>query len=315
MILTIRKITKAGVIVFFKFLSEKLVRDKTVERYTEQGGSLTYRILENDAEYERELNKKLLEEAKEVIAAKNRLELIAELADTQEVLNAIAKHHKIDLQEIEAVRLEKSASRGSFDNRIYSAIGMVQENSPLAKYILESPEKYIRLDDQSFFKELVTNEMNYKYLFGQCKTELFDALPRDIISILHIGSTTMRQMKTQPIVDMLVIVKTLLTFDINAENILHLGWQPQGEQNIPNRRLFVKKDTHSNIPIAHLNVFEHTDPNAKRFLQSTQKITASEELKAEFSALKEAELSKSDASPESYTHAKQLFFAKVLKNV
>ena len=95
----------------------KLVRDKIPEIILSNGEKPITRIL-NDEEYKIELEKKLLEEYKEVIesSGKNRLE---ELADMLEVIRALANIENKDLNDIINIADEKNIKRGSFKEKIY----------------------------------------------------------------------------------------------------------------------------------------------------------------------------------------------------
>jgi len=60
------------------------------------------------------LRQKLIEEAHEIVGATDRESLIEELADVQEVIIALAKHHKIQSSEFECVRKKKLLESGGF---------------------------------------------------------------------------------------------------------------------------------------------------------------------------------------------------------
>ena len=296
-----------------RFLCEKLVRDKTVERYIQQGGSLETRTLEKDVEFERELKKKLLEEANEVITAKNRDEVIAELADLHEVMRALASLHSISSEEIEACRHEKFTSRGGFSKRIYSSIGIVPEHTPLAGYILASPHQYKILKTESFNRTLETKNLAWKSLFGELKTELFKVMPEHIVSVLHIGGTSISGTLTQPVVDMAVGVSNLLEFDIHIPRLIREGWHLRGEQGIYNRRLLVKLNPHTHAEIARINCFEYTDPMLRKFNDVRTALLANPALNEQLVEFKQQLLTNEKTTAQSYQDAKQLFFEKIVK--
>ena len=95
----------------------KLVRDKIPEIILADGREVSTRIL-NDKEYEAELEKKLVEECKEVLEAKgeHRLE---ELADVLEVMMALAKNDGYALDDIIVAARQKREKRGAFDKKIF----------------------------------------------------------------------------------------------------------------------------------------------------------------------------------------------------
>ena len=72
----------------------KLVRDYIVENLEKKNIECDYRALDA-AELVQELKKKIVEEANEVLAASEINELLVELADVQEVLDALCAKHDI----------------------------------------------------------------------------------------------------------------------------------------------------------------------------------------------------------------------------
>ena len=97
-----------------KFYYNKLVRDKIIENIKIKGHICEYRKL-NDEEYRQELDKKLLEEAKEVIEAHS----VEELGDLMEVIETIMKEYKISFEEVKQAMQKKRNSNGAFNDRIF----------------------------------------------------------------------------------------------------------------------------------------------------------------------------------------------------
>lgn len=100
-----------------KKIYDKLVRDKIPEIITKSGRKANYRIL-NDAEYKRYLFKKLLEEVIEVVYAQTDDEQLDELADVEEVLEAIYKTNN-GYSSLATRKNRKKLERGGFDKRYY----------------------------------------------------------------------------------------------------------------------------------------------------------------------------------------------------
>jgi predicted house-cleaning noncanonical NTP pyrophosphatase (MazG superfamily) len=92
---------------------QKLVRDYIPEIIENSGKQCVYTIL-TDAEYIRMLDAKLNEELLEYQESKS----IEELADLLEVIRAIAIARGSSIEEIEAIRMDKVAKRGSFERKI-----------------------------------------------------------------------------------------------------------------------------------------------------------------------------------------------------
>ncbi|NLX62359.1 MAG: nucleoside triphosphate pyrophosphohydrolase [Tissierellia bacterium] len=91
----------------------KLVRDNIPHIIRESGKECIVEIMA-DEEYERELNKKLIEEAKEYIESGS----IEEIADIMEVIYSILELKNISMEEVEKTRLKKREERGGFEKKI-----------------------------------------------------------------------------------------------------------------------------------------------------------------------------------------------------
>lgn len=73
-----------------------------------------------EEEFKEELLKKLVEEAREVLEAKDEnKELIKELADVLEVMENIMSIFKLDKNEIEKMQKERRTSRGGFEKKLF----------------------------------------------------------------------------------------------------------------------------------------------------------------------------------------------------
>ena len=95
----------------------KLVRDRIPEIIVNNGGQAFTRILDQE-EYKKELERKLLEEYKEVLDSSGK-ERIEELSDMLEVIKCLAILENSSLEEVIEVSNSKSLKRGSFNNRIF----------------------------------------------------------------------------------------------------------------------------------------------------------------------------------------------------
>lgn len=95
----------------------KLVRDRIPEIIERTGKSATWRELSAD-EYRLALRAKVLEEAKELVDAADDA-LLSELADLEEVIEAILGAYNLTRDELEAARQRKNDERGAFAKRLF----------------------------------------------------------------------------------------------------------------------------------------------------------------------------------------------------
>lgn len=91
----------------------KLVRDKIPEYIESKGEKAIYHIA-SDIEYWEKLKEKLLEEVKEFSEA----ESLEEVADVQEVINAICEFKNFNKKDLEVEMSKKVEKRGAFKGRI-----------------------------------------------------------------------------------------------------------------------------------------------------------------------------------------------------
>lgn len=95
-------------------IHHKLVRDRIPDIIESSGKTCVTRILSRE-EYLAALDAKLTEELAEYQQDKS----MAELADLLEVMMAVARARGHSFEEVEALRREKAAQRGGFDERIF----------------------------------------------------------------------------------------------------------------------------------------------------------------------------------------------------
>jgi predicted house-cleaning noncanonical NTP pyrophosphatase (MazG superfamily) len=135
------------------FRCEKLVRDRTPELISGEDCTVEVETLDRKAHIS-ELKKKLKEEALEVDEALTRVELIEEIADVIEVLDALTLKLSISKSEIEEARRKKSIKRGGFIRGLYLKTVSASIGSPIAEYYLKQPTKYPLIESPSNHKNL-----------------------------------------------------------------------------------------------------------------------------------------------------------------
>lgn len=100
----------------YKKTYNKLVRDRIPEIIRQDGFTSRTEILDELA-FQQALKEKILEEAQEVTQAEPG-ELIKELADLYEVLDAFMQQQRITLDEVRACQVARRQERGGFTQRI-----------------------------------------------------------------------------------------------------------------------------------------------------------------------------------------------------
>ena len=124
-----------------RFKVDKLTRDKMPDIMRSHNIDGLVRILDEE-EYLMRLQDKLLEEAKEVVAAKTPDEYVEELADLLEVMHALANRLGLSYDQIEEKRQQKKQERGGFEGRVYVAYGDIASDNKNIRYYLDRPQDY-----------------------------------------------------------------------------------------------------------------------------------------------------------------------------
>ena len=96
----------------------KLVRDKIPDVIRAKGQVPVMRRIEG-AEYRVALQKKLREEVDEVMVAATPEEILAELADCLEVIEALSKDLNYTMDQLHLQKALKKQDRGGFDQKIF----------------------------------------------------------------------------------------------------------------------------------------------------------------------------------------------------
>lgn len=127
-----------------KFACNKLVRDKSLERMKKKNISFRYHTA-SPTEYRNALMEKLFEEAEEVKTAKNREEIMDEIADVLEVLYALCDNAHISMDEVELKRQATHKLRGGFADKIYLEYIELTDDNPDLVNFTNRPDKYPKI--------------------------------------------------------------------------------------------------------------------------------------------------------------------------
>jgi len=101
-----------------KIAHNKLIRDNIPAIIQAAGKTCSIKTLD-EQQYIAELKAKLIEESLEVQHAENQAQVISELADVYEVLEALQTALKIDSTEIQRKQMEKANINGKFSKKLF----------------------------------------------------------------------------------------------------------------------------------------------------------------------------------------------------
>ncbi|MGR3503143.1 GrpB family protein [Pseudaestuariivita sp.] len=135
-------------------------------------------------------------------------------------------------------------------------------------------------------------------------------LPQGLVTLHHIGSTSVPGLCAKPIIDMLGEVERLEDAQGQAAEFARLGYEVKGAFGIPGR-LYCRKTDAAGTRTHHLHIFETGSPGARRHLAFRNHLRANPDVAADYAALKRRLVSQQGATSESYMDGKDAFVKRV----
>lgn len=131
---------------------------------------------------------------------------------------------------------------------------------------------------------LVDYDPNWKKQYKEEESKIKAILGDNNGGIYHIGSTVIKGMKAEPVIDILVVVKKMHMADGKIQEFLDAGYEYKGEYGVEGRRFYVKGGEN---PTCHIHMFEEKRPkDITRFFAVSNYLATREEERKEFEALK-----------------------------
>lgn len=96
----------------------KLVRDNIIDIILNDNGKPVFKTL-NDDDFRIALKNKVIEESQELLSANTKDDVINELSDIIELIEAISKNYNINKDELLNKKENKKLKRGGFDKKIF----------------------------------------------------------------------------------------------------------------------------------------------------------------------------------------------------
>lgn len=100
-----------------KVYYNKLVRDLIQEKIQSRGESCEIRVINDQAEFEQELMKKVVEEAQALAHVRDRKEFLNEYADLMVVLDALTRQLEFSEADIQTAMTENVTKKGLYAKR------------------------------------------------------------------------------------------------------------------------------------------------------------------------------------------------------
>lgn len=117
---------------------------------------------------------------------------------------------------------------------------------------------------ENFMKVIVTgsNPM-WPNMFENEASRIREIFGEELISVHHIGSTSVSGLKAKPIIDIMPVVREIKVVDNYNDKMIAFGYEPMGEFGIPGRRYFRKGGDNRTHQI---HVFQFDSKDVERHL-------------------------------------------------
>lgn len=137
-----------------------------------------------------------------------------------------------------------------------------------------------------------------------------EALAESCVAIHHIGSTAIPASVAKPLIDVLVVARSLAMIDSRTGEMESLGYEAHGEYGIAGRRYF-RKFNASGIRTFHVHAFAEGDSHVDRHLAFRDFMNAHPEWARRYSDLKLSLAAEFPDSAEDYWRGKGDFIRHV----
>ncbi len=147
-------------------------------------------------------------------------------------------------------------------------------------------------------------------LYEEEKALILGAIGDKIVAIEHVGSTAVPGLGAKPVIDIMVAVEKLADVEDFVTPLAAIGYKPEKEVTIPDRRFFNKgpQERHR-----HLHISEMNSEFWKRHIVFRDYLRAHPETVREYYDLKRRLAVKFEDDREAYTDAKSAFIEEVIR--
>lgn len=111
--------------------------------------------------------------------------------------------------------------------------------------------------------EVVPYSSTWLPAFQKEETTLRTIFGEELLEVHHIGSTSVVGMSAKPVIDLLLVVRSISRIDEWNDSMCGIGYEAKGENGIEGRRYFQKG---GNARSHHVHVFEEGSPAIARHL-------------------------------------------------
>jgi len=161
--------------------------------------------------------------------------------------------------------------------------------------------------------KLVPHDDSWSIIFEETKKELLNLIGHLILDIQHVGSTSIKNIKAKPIIDVVILVDNLNVINQMINILEKNGYEYRGDGGDDGGYLFVKC-SEPDIRTNHIHIVQKNDIQWDNYLYFRDKLNSDQQIAKQYNNLKEQLENKYKDNRKEYTKAKNDFINKVVMN-
>ncbi|WP_181186144.1 GrpB family protein [Alkalicoccus urumqiensis] len=135
--------------------------------------------------------------------------------------------------------------------------------------------------------EVTPYQAEWPHRFEEEKQRLENVFQGKLISLHHIGSTSVTGLPAKPTIDIMGALKRLEDADQMEEKLEELGYTAYGEHHMTGRRFFTR-EAPDGRRLVHLHLFEENSPHLERHLAFRDYLRCHPEARRRYGGLKQS---------------------------
>jgi len=131
----------------------------------------------------------------------------------------------------------------------------------------------------------------------------------ELLSVHHIGSTSVPGLAAKPIIDLIPLVRDITYVDEHTSVLQEAGYKAWGEYGLPGRRYFTKD--RDGFRTHNVHIYQVDDPDVDRHLAFCAYLQSHEHARTEYEALKREVYARHPADIDAYNEGKDAWIRRV----
>ena len=158
--------------------------------------------------------------------------------------------------------------------------------------------------------EVIPYKPEWTAQYNEEANKIANILGHELIEIHHIGSTAIKGIFAKPIIDILIVVRSISNMDKLNRRMIGIGYRPMGEYGIEGRRFFIKGN--DELRTHHLHAFQSGDRQIKQYLTFRDYLIANPNVAKHYSDLKIELAGKYPHDIDKYMDGKDKFIKDII---